>query len=166
MSNFDELNAALDLAVTRLASVKGDTETLLATITQLQQNPPTGMTADQQAALDTAVIKAQGISDALGSLDGMVPAPAAPAGPVAPAAPQETPPVNQAPAETPPVTQPDTPAIPDATTAPGPTVPTTTAAPTTEAPATPPADATQPQPTAPADVPATPPTEPPVTNAG
>lgn len=110
MANFDDLNAALDAASAKLDAVKKDTDSLLAEITRLQQNPPTGMTADQQSALDTAVLKAQAIRDGLGALDGLVPdsttAPTssdtASTGATEPTAPTTPPPneLNPAPAQT------------------------------------------------------------------
>lgn len=73
MSSFDDLNNALDQIGTRVSDIKSDTQSLLDRITQLQQNPPTGMTPDQQAALDTAVQKANEIAGKVTELDNLVP---------------------------------------------------------------------------------------------
>lgn len=73
MSSLDDLNTALATISTRVGNVKRDTETLLAKITELQQNPPTGMTPDQQAALDQAVSTAQAIAGSITEIDNLVP---------------------------------------------------------------------------------------------
>jgi len=109
MANFEQLNALLDQAVARISTVKADTESLLARITELQQNPPVGMTPEQQASLDTAVATAQKITDALGTVDDLVPDappqtapapdPAEPAPTPAPTEPATAPTTEPAPAQ-------------------------------------------------------------------
>lgn len=79
MSSFEDLQAALALANDKVSSVKADTEFLLKTISDLQANPPTGMTPGQQASLDAAVSTAQNIATSLGALDDTVNPPAEPA---------------------------------------------------------------------------------------
>lgn len=82
MSNFEDLQAALSTIGDKVTNVKGDVEGLLAKITELQSNPPTGMTPEQQASLDAAVTSAQNVAAQLTTLDDLVPAPAAPQPPV------------------------------------------------------------------------------------
>jgi hypothetical protein len=142
MANFDDLNAALDAATAKLDSVKRDTDSLLAEVTRLQQNPPTGMTADQQSALDTAVMKAQAIRDGLGTLDALVPDQTPAASPAAPEPAATTAPTEPAPAP-----------APETTTAPAETSATLPPNELNPAPAPAPADATA--------APETPPTAPP-----
>lgn len=97
MSSFDDLKSALDAATTKVAAIRTDTATLLAKITELQSNPPSGMTSEQQASLDQAVTTAQGLVASLGTIDDEVnPAPApspapAPAEPPAAPAPSAAP---------------------------------------------------------------------------
>lgn len=73
MSTFEDLQAALAAAGEKITAVKADTENLLAKITELQNNPPSGMTPEQQASLDAAVTTAQGIAGQLSDLDALVP---------------------------------------------------------------------------------------------
>lgn len=98
MANFDDLNNALAAISDGVGKVKTDTDSLLAKITELQQNPPTGMTPEQQAALDTAVSLAQGIAGRVTEIDNLVPDPV----PSTPETPAEPPAGDQ------PVTEPPT----------------------------------------------------------
>jgi hypothetical protein len=98
MASFDDLNNALAAISDGIGKVNTDTQSLLAKITELQQNPPTGMTPDQQAALDTAVSLAQGIAGRVTEIDNLVPDPVPPT----PETPAEPPAGDQ------PVTEPPT----------------------------------------------------------
>ncbi len=73
MASFEDLQTVLNSVANIVTNVKADTDTLLAKITELQSNPPSGMTPEQQAALDVAVSTAQGIVTALGAVDDLVP---------------------------------------------------------------------------------------------
>lgn len=73
MASFDDLNNALAAISDGIGKVNTDTQSLLAKVTELQQNPPTGMTPDQQAALDQAVSLAQGIAGRVTEIDNLVP---------------------------------------------------------------------------------------------
>lgn len=77
MSNFDDLKSALAGIGDKVTTVKTDVETLLAKLTDLQNNPPSGMTPEQQASLDDAVTTAQGIAESLGAIDAEANPPAA-----------------------------------------------------------------------------------------
>lgn len=74
MASFEDLAAAQADTATKVAAVKTDVETLLA---QLKDIPPAGMTPEQQAALDAAVVAAQGINDSLAAVDAEAKAPPA-----------------------------------------------------------------------------------------
>lgn len=81
MADFADLKTALDAASAKVAAVKNDTNTLLAKISALQANPPSGITPEQQAQLDDAVTTAQNLVSSLSAIDDQVPdeAPAEPA---------------------------------------------------------------------------------------
>lgn len=70
MSTLEELNAALATISTEVDKVSADTENLLA---QLANIPTGGLTPEQQAAIDSAVVSATAIADRLKAIDDKVP---------------------------------------------------------------------------------------------
>lgn len=80
MTAFDDLKAAQDATDAKVAAVKADVEKLMALLAAV---PPAGMTPEQTAALDAAVVHANAINASLSAVDAEVnppaPAPAAPA---------------------------------------------------------------------------------------
>lgn len=70
MASLEDLKAVLDGIGPKVTAVKTDTESLLAKLAAI---PPIGLTPEQQAAIDAAVVEAQGISDSLGAIDAAVP---------------------------------------------------------------------------------------------
>lgn len=74
MSSFDDLAAAQSVTDAKVAAVKSDVEKLLGLLAAI---PPAGMTPEQQAALDAAVVHAGAINDSLSAVDAEVNPPAA-----------------------------------------------------------------------------------------
>lgn len=74
MSSFDDLKAAQDATDAKVATVKADVEKLLGLLAAI---PPAGMTPEQQAALDAAVVHAGAINDSLTAVDATANPPAA-----------------------------------------------------------------------------------------
>jgi len=70
MSTLEELNDALATISTEVDKVSADTENLLA---QLANIPTGGLTPEQQAAIDSAVVSATAIADRLKAIDDKVP---------------------------------------------------------------------------------------------
>jgi uncharacterized coiled-coil protein SlyX len=70
MSTLEELNAVLAEISTEMDKVSADTDNLLA---QLANIPPGGLTPEQQASIDAAVVSATAISTRLKALDAKVP---------------------------------------------------------------------------------------------
>lgn len=70
MSTLEELNAAMSMISSEVDKVSVDTDSLL---NQLANIPTGGMTQEQQAALDAAVVSAQSIVNRLQALDDKVP---------------------------------------------------------------------------------------------
>lgn len=70
MASFEELKAAQDVTDAKIAAVKADVEKLMALLAAI---PPAGMTPEQQAALDAAVVHAGAINDALAAVDDLNP---------------------------------------------------------------------------------------------
>jgi hypothetical protein len=70
MATVEEFKAVLDTIDTSVTAVKADTEGLLAKLAAI---PTPGMTPEQQAAIDAAVVQAQSIADRLGAIDASVP---------------------------------------------------------------------------------------------
>jgi uncharacterized protein YoxC len=70
MATLEDLQAVLDGIAPKVSAVKADTESLLAKLAAI---PTSGLTPEQQAAIDGAVAKAQAISDSLTALDNAVP---------------------------------------------------------------------------------------------
>lgn len=66
MSTFDDLTAQLAVIGTAVTTVKTDVDKLIAALAAV---PPAGLTPAQQAALDAAVVTAQGIATSLGAID-------------------------------------------------------------------------------------------------
>jgi hypothetical protein len=92
MSTFDDLKAAQEVTDAKIAAVKADVEHLIDALANM---PAPGLTAEQQAALDLAVAKANSINDALAGVDAMTPEPVV-----------EEPPVEEPPVEEPVVEEP------------------------------------------------------------
>jgi hypothetical protein len=80
MSTQADLEAALSVIDGKVTAVKADVDGLLAKLAAI---PTPGMTPEQQAALDAAVVHANAIAASLGAIDTTVnpPAAAAPAAP-------------------------------------------------------------------------------------
>jgi hypothetical protein len=70
MASFEELKAAQDETIVKIAAVKADVEKLMALLAAI---PIPGMTPEQQAALDAAVTHATAINDALAAVDALNP---------------------------------------------------------------------------------------------
>ena len=70
MSTLDELTAVLGEIGTEVDKVSADTDNLLA---QLANIPTGGLTPEQQAAIDSAVVSATSIRDRLANIDNKVP---------------------------------------------------------------------------------------------
>lgn len=74
MATFEELKEAQDAIMALVGKVKTDVETLHAQIAAI---PAGGMTPEQQAALDAAVVAAKSIVDSLSNVDAMTADPSA-----------------------------------------------------------------------------------------
>ncbi len=75
MSTLEDLAAAQVVTIADVAAVKADVEKLVAALAAV---PPAGLTPEQQAALDAAVVRANAINDGLAAIDASVnPAPTA-----------------------------------------------------------------------------------------
>lgn len=72
MADLQQLTEALSLISSEVDKVSADTDNLLS---QLANIPTSGMTVEQQAALDAAVVSAQSIVNRLQALDDKVPEP-------------------------------------------------------------------------------------------
>lgn len=70
MASLDELNAAFTAISSAVDKVSADTDNLLA---QLANIPTSGLTPEQQAAIDSAVASATAIADRLKAIDDKVP---------------------------------------------------------------------------------------------
>ena len=70
MATLEELNAALATISTEVDKVSADTDSLLAKLAAI---PTAGLTPEQQAAIDAAVVAANGIADRLKTIDDKVP---------------------------------------------------------------------------------------------
>lgn len=84
MATLEELTAILNDIGTEVGKVSADTDNLLASLQAILNNPPSGLSAEQQAALDAAVASATAIRDSLKALDDKVPDPVPATPPAAP----------------------------------------------------------------------------------
>lgn len=70
MATLEELNAALSTISNEVDKVSADTDNLLAKLAAI---PTGGLTPEQQAAIDAAVVSATAIADRLKAIDDKVP---------------------------------------------------------------------------------------------
>jgi len=70
MATLEELNAALTTISSEVDKVSADTDNLLAKLAAI---PTGGLTPEQQAAIDSAVVSATAIADRLKAIDDKVP---------------------------------------------------------------------------------------------
>ena len=68
--SFDDLKAAQDATDAKIDSVKADIVSLMEKLAAI---PVPGMTPEQEAALNDAVVHAQAINDKLGAIDALNP---------------------------------------------------------------------------------------------